>query len=461
MNLIPELVPTSVSSEFKVWFRKVPGWGAPYVSLGSVATNPVQALYTTTNRSFGICGNVFYEITGPGTSAVRGILPSPTNQNYYSFASSGQQVLIACGFTMYVFDLMANTLAPVTTPPGQAISQVCFIDGFFIGHPTGNNNAFYISSFYDANTWSTLDFALEEDPDFVIAIAALHRSLWLFGEDHIEVYVDSGSASFPFTRDPSSYIERGCAAAASVAKLDNTLFWLGADERGAGIAYRANGYLPERISTHSEEKAWASYSTIADAQAYPYQLEGHEYYRVDFPTAKATWLYDVASALWHERALWVPNQQQYIADTARYHTYNLMLNKHLVGDYQTNSVYALDQSLFAQDQNLIRWLRRTPALATKGLSTTYDELELLMQTGDIGQMSPGSEPQVMMRYSDNFGQTWSNELTCGTGEQGNYDKRVLWDGVGDGRRRVFEVYGSDPSPTEIAGAWLNANLGTG
>lgn len=461
MNLIPEIVPSSAASEFPVWFRKAPGWGAPYVTLGPVATNPIQAMYTTTNRSFAVCGNVFYEITGPGASINRGILPAPINQSYYSFASSGAEIVIASGGTMYVFNLTSNALAPVASPPGQAISQVCFIDGFFIGHPTGFNNAFYISNFYDANTWNPLNFALEEDPDFVISIAALHRSLWLLGEDHTEVYVNSGDADFPFKRDPSSYIERGCAAAASVVNLDNTLFWLGGDTRGPGIAYRANGYLPQRISTHSEEGAWQSYSTIADAQSYSYQQNGHEYYRLDFPTAGATWLYDVSSQLWHERGLWLPGTGQYLADTARFHTYNLILNRHLVGDYQSNQIYALDTSLYAQNTNAIRWLRRTPAIAAKGLNTTFDEFELLMQVGDIGQMAAGSEAQVMARYSNDYGRTWSNEMTQGQGALGNYDKRVLWDSLGEGRRRVFEVYGTDPAPTEIAGAWLNASAGTG
>jgi hypothetical protein len=461
MNLIPELTPTSVDSEFRIWFRKAPGWGAPYVTLGNNANNPIQELFTTNNRSFGICGNAIYEITGPNATINRGTLPAPVNQTFFSLSSSGREICIATGGVPYIFNLNTNLLAAATAPPPVNLSQVVFIDGYFIGKPTGFNNAFYISNFYDGNTWNSLNFSQEEDPDYTISIATLHRSLWLLGEDHIQVYVDSGNASFPFTQDPSSYQEIGCIATQSPTNLDNTLMWLGGDQRGPAIAYRANGYVPTRISTHSEEKAWQSYPSVTGAIGSSYQQQGHLYWRLDFPEPGATWLYDVSSGVWHERGLWNPGTNSYLADTARYHTYNSTLNKHFVGDYASNKIYTYDLGIYHQDTHPLRWERITPAVAVKGLDTAYDQLEFLMQTGDIGSMAVGSEPMVMLRYSDDFGQTWSDEMEQGLGKQGNSDKRVLFDSLGSGRRRVFDFYGSDPCPTEIAGAWLSADVGTG
>jgi hypothetical protein len=71
--------------------------------------------------------------------------------------------------------------------------------------------------------------------------------------------------------------------------------------------------------------------------------------------------------------------------------------------------------------------------------------------------TPGYDPQVMLRFSDDGGHTWSNEHWTSMGKIGQYYKRVIWRRLGMTvklRDRVYEVSGTDPVKIAIMGAEL-------
>jgi hypothetical protein len=71
--------------------------------------------------------------------------------------------------------------------------------------------------------------------------------------------------------------------------------------------------------------------------------------------------------------------------------------------------------------------------------------------------APGYNPEVMLRWSDDAGHTWSNEHWSPVGKIGNYQHRVFWRRLGMTlklRDRVYEVSGTDPVKTVIMGAEL-------
>src|SRR5207248_11762305 len=103
---------------------------------------------------------------------------------------------------------------------------------------------------------------------------------------------------------PSGVVEVGSAAQSSPLRADNSLFWIAADERGGGMAYRANGYSPQRISNHAVEAAWQSYGTISDCISYAEQRAGHTFLHFYFPSANKSWRYDVSLGMWHEINFW-------------------------------------------------------------------------------------------------------------------------------------------------------------
>jgi hypothetical protein len=69
----------------------------------------------------------------------------------------------------------------------------------------------------------------------------------------------------------------------------------------------------------------------------------------------------------------------------------------------------------------------------------------------------GANPQVMLRWSDDGGHTWSNEHWRSMGRIGETGRRVLWRRLGMTmklRDRVYEISGTDPVKIAIMGAEL-------
>lgn len=74
--------------------------------------------------------------------------------------------------------------------------------------------------------------------------------------------------------------------------------------------------------------------------------------------------------------------------------------------------------------------------------------------------APGYDPEVMLRWSDDGGHTWSNEHWRSMGKIGQYGYRTIWRRLGMTtklRDRVYEVSGTDPVKIAIMGAELQVS----
>jgi hypothetical protein len=412
-------------------------------------------------RTFAVAGNTFYELLTPTTYVARGTLSE--GDSPVSMISNSAQIVVLADGEGWLFTLVTNTFGRIVAPafPDNATSLTS-LDTYFVTL-RGGTNQFFISSPLDGAAWSGLDFGSSEEPDNAVAVASSHLYLWIFGQTSTVIFQDTGNTSQTFQRVPGSQIEQGCGAANSVVVLDNTLFWLGDDSRGPAIVYRADGFLPTRISTHALEYAIQQYARIDDAIAYSYQESGHLFYVLHFPTAKdgrgATWAYDVATAMWHERGWWDTSNGYYTAHRARYHAFNF--NQHLVGDYTNGNIYQLALTCADDDGNPLRWLRRAPHLNDEQNWIFYSSFQLDMQVGGgLDGGIQGSSPGVVLRYSNDGGFTWSNDLWASSGKIGEYATRVIWRRLGRSRNRVFEVSGSDPvAELCLTGAYLDAGRG--
>jgi len=415
---------------------------------------PVRGVFRTQGRLFAVGGGKFCEVLQSGQVNAYGDV---TQFGPVYMASNGIQVCLSVGGKGYIFDLKTNTFSQINAEgfPDQA-GALAVIDTYFIVL-AGDTNQFFISGPLDGTSWSGLDFSSDEEPEDAVTLAELHNYLWIFGENTIVIYEDSGDANFPFSRMAGGQIETGCAAPQSVATLDNTLFWLGADERGTAVAYRADGLLPTRISNHGLEERWQSYATVADAISYSEQRKGHAFFVIHFPTADETWAYDAATQAWHQRGSWDATQGKYHAAISRFHTF--CFGEHITGDYEEPYLY-VNSPDYADDNGApLRWLRSAPHLAKETKRMFYARLDLDMQMAEA--LPDGTAGTVVLRYSDDGGQTWSSELYDTTGALGEYLTRVYWTRLGASRNRVFELSGSDPVPYLcLVNAYLELTEGT-
>jgi hypothetical protein len=375
-------------------------------------------------------------------------------------ASNGTQILIVDGVSGYLINVQTATLTQISDPDfPNGVKRCTYQDGYFIVTGLANSQAFYINqTAYDGAAWDALDFASAEgSPDTTIGVISDHRELWLFGANSVEIWTNTGSQDFPFQRSGNSFIEHGCASASTIAKADNTVFWLGSDDRGSGIVWRANGYTPQRISTHAVETAMSGY-VLSDATAFTYQQEGHIFYVLTFPTSNKTWVYDAATQLWHERA-WIEPLSG-VLKRWRANCSVFFNGEHIVGDFENGNYYSLDSNTYTDNSEPILRRRRTATLENLQTRQFYTTLQVDMETGVGTATGQGADPKLMLRYSNDGGHTWSNEKLATVGKTGEYGARAKFDRLGAGRNRLWEISMTDPVKFSVIGAVLYADSGT-
>jgi hypothetical protein len=485
INLFPEVIPEG---------GKEPGFlnRAPGLKLQrSVGTGPIRALWShQTNGAdfYVVSGTEVYKMTSLTATPVK--LGDVADGGPVSIADNGTQLFFACNGPSYIYNEATNEFKQITDPDFPGAATVGYLDGYFVFNEP-NSQRIWVTALLDGTSIDPLDFASAEgSPDGLVAVNIDHREAWLFGTDSVEVWYDVGGTDFPLQRIQGAFNEIGCVAAFSIAKLDNSLYWLGTDARGQGIVYKANGYAGQRVSTHAIEYAIAQYGNISDALAYTYQQEGHGFYVLTFPSANATWVYDAATQAWHERA-------GLVNGAFTRHRSNCQCNfggETVVGDFENGNIYTFDLDVYSDNGQAQKWLRSWRALPTgqnnlkrtahhslqldaetgvglNGLTNdtnvflvTEAEDNLITESGDFILSSitqiPIEPPQAMLRWSDDGGHTWSSEHWTSMGRIGEYGHRTIWRRLGMTlklRDRVYEVSGTDPVKIAIVGAELQAS----
>ena len=328
-----------------------------------------------------------------------------TKKGPISIADNGTTAVIVDGKYGYTLDLASSVIARIDNDAFYGADRVGFIDGYFIFNKP-DTQQFYISGLY-GTTFDGLDFASAEGaPDLLVSLIVDHREVWMFGETSTEVYYNSGNADFPIERSQGAFIEHGCAAAQSVAKLDNTVFWVGKDANGNGTVWRANGYTPQRISTHAIEYAFQSYSQINDAIAYTYQQDGHAFYMLTFPQAKKTWCYDVSSGAWHERAWRNTTTGEFERHRSNWHIF--FNGTHVVGDWEDGRIYALDSEYYTDDGDPLVSVRTAPVVTASPKRLFHSCLTLEIEEGMGLQVSDVN--YAIIEEDGDYIVTESNEL---------------------------------------------------
>lgn len=479
VNLFPEIM--AEAGKEPAFLQRAPGLQL----LANMGTGPIRGMHQLGTHGYVVSGSVLYRVETDWTTVTIGPI---SGAGPVSMADNGYQLFIAANPDGFIYDSLADTLVQIIDPDFPGAVTVGFLDGYFVFNEP-NSQRVWVTSLNDGTLVDPLDFASAEgSPDELISLIISNREAWLFGTNSVEVWYNAGSPDFPLARIQGAYNELGCAARYSVAKMDNSVFWLGADNRGTGIVYKAKGYSGERISTHAVEWQVQKYANIDDAIGYTYQQDGHSFYVLLFPSANATWVYDVATGAWHERAGWMDNQ--FVRHRSNCQMFFNGAN--IVGDYQNGNIYGFDLTKYDDNGDVQKWLRSWRALPTGANNlkrTTHHSLQLDAETGiglngysvfdpddyltaesgsrldaengdnlvvGIGVVI-GANPRVMLRWSDDGGHTWSNEHWRTMGRIGEWGYRVFWRRLGMTmklRDRIYEISGTDPVKIAILGAEL-------
>lgn len=267
------------------------------------------------------------------------------------------------------------------------------------------SNQFQISNLFDASTWLPINQSgISLMQDEVISFVVSQRLLWFLGRKRTIPYYNTGQL-FPFSALPGVFVEKGSGATFATVRLDNSIFWIEADERGWATAQRGTGYTPTRISNHGVENEWNKLPNgVSDFIGWTYAEEGHSFWILYSPSAGKTWAYDVNTALWCHRAYL--NQTTGVLEAHLGQCHAFAFGKNLVADRKSGNIYWMSINNLNDNGARIVRIRRSPAIAKEHEWLKHDKLEVLLESGLLSNLVGPAPYPVTITLPDAVGNPW-------------------------------------------------------
>lgn len=431
-----------------------------------------RGLYTcSTGELFAGAGNRLYFIDSG--FVFHEVCPINDGLNPLTMIDNGRKLIVATGETGvgYQIDIVSKAVETIDANFLGAVGAG-YVDGFLVFTQPSTKN--WYSSLLNVTTFDPLYIAAKTGrPDLLQSLIVVHRETWLIGTKTTEVWYDAGAPLFPFAETAGVFIEHGTVAPYSVVSHGLQIFWLSQDKDGRAIVVMVASYEAKRISTYAIENELSKYDYIGDAIGQIYQVEGHVFYMLTFPSADKTWVFDMMEGLWHEET-WTDgdgNEHRHRACAVAY-----AYGHHVALDWQTSQLYFMDLNVVDDDWAPIVCRRGFPHLNKDSNRISYPSFIAEMQVGTI----PGGvqyidqyafnddfnsdfdirgpdiyyplDPKISLRYSDDRGASWSNPIEQTIGKSGQYLTSIQWNRLGMGRDRVFELFWALPCKTALNGA---------
>lgn len=403
VNYYPVLDQSGGKSEISLY--PTPG----YTSFVTTSGTEVRGCFSWNNIGYKVVGNTLYSVTATGTKATIGTLS--TTSGRCQFVANSTQILVIDGTYGYVYTISTGSFAQVTDPDFP--STPVFVDyqdgfAFLVALHADGNYRIYFSNTSDFTAWTATDVLTPtSSADQARACLFVKEQLHIFSDLSLEIYYNNNGT---FERRPLSSLRYGIAAQYSAVRVDESIIYLTRDELGRGFIARYEQDQIKAISTEAITYQINTYTRIDDAFAFAMQYQGHIWYVLTFPSASATWVYDITTQSWFEWAS-LSSAVNASAIPGR-HTANCYMNlsgKHIIGDYESGNLYEIKDTLWTS--------------------------------------SPGTAATMMLQVSKDGGHNWSPERLR-TKQIGEYQKRPLWLGLGTARKWMFRLKFADTVNTE-------------
>jgi hypothetical protein len=395
----------------------------------TVGTGPIGGMFSALGYLFVVSGSELYKVDSAKTATLLGNIGAPGNIDMDANTTS---LVVVNEPDAYYYD--GTTFGQITDPDFVALgaNSIEFLDNFLL-FTEPDSDVFFGSDLGSATSFDALNFASAEGaPDNLVGNKVDHRQAILLGLKSIEVWENIGQAGFPFARAANGFIEIGCFNGLTAAKLDQSIYWVANDY----TVRRLEGTTAVRVSTHAIEQ-WLTTVTMGSGRAYDYTQDGHLFYVLTFP--EGTYVYDATTREWAERQTYGLSYWK-----AGHHAQAFGLE--LVGDITSNKIGYLNAHEYTEWGAIQRmeWTYQAVAPESKG-RVFHDRIDLVCDVGVGLTSGQGSDPQVMLDYSDDGGITWLSMPNRSLGPLGQYNVQVSWERAGSSLKpRVFRKAVSDP-----------------
>lgn len=411
---------------------------------------PIRGEFLLGATLYVVAGETLWRLAGDGTKTEIGDILGQRSVIFARNANAPPEVIIVADSTVYHLQNNVLQVYPDNDLPISLVVSATFIgqrivfllsDGRFFWSDVNNAASVVATNFKTA----------EARPDKGVRNVTVGGEMWIQGEETTEIYGLSTDASDPFPRVSGGFIPSGTRSKHATYVGDNNVVWV----NDKGLVVR--GTTAQRISKYGVERDIQSMFDAQTAElieAFGYSQDGHEFYQVS--GTNWTWRHDFSNGTWQKG-------QSIGRERSIRHHYCRAFDKHMVGDFYAAKLYQMKFDVFDESGGELTLGIKTPIMDEQGYYILWDSVMIDAELG-VGSgtdtAAPEYNPRMMLTWSDDAGNTWSNERERPLGRQGNWKGRVMFNQLGQSKEqgRMFNIRISAPVKKTILQAKARVRL---
>lgn len=421
------------------------------------------------NRCFAVVDDTLYELHKDGSATSRGALPnsiSCTHPVYFCVNSNNQLGIFdggstACFMDDYTFVTNNGTLiGNIFDMDANTLSE---IDSINFPNQSDNIGRVYWSASNDMSAWTGGDvFTPTFEADAVRKVVPFREDLYTFGDNTIELYLNSGVT---FERRQGTALSYGLLATHSTAVYVNGIIFLGRNSSGGQPAvYQLTAdYTIQQLSPNSITSQLGKYDSLEDCIGYlQYAMDGNVFYHLHVPSAQKTFVYNQLNSEWQVRRSTKPFQNNDGSTDQGMFRGFCHVNwdgASLFGDFYSGKIFKEDAKVFTEGGLPVLRERTTMIYTDEYRPFSVDCIEIDLTSGCGATTGQGSDPHLMFTVSKDRGNTYVNERLIPVGALGKYAQRTRIYSLGTETNWSFRISISDPVGLAITGAIAKGSLG--
>ena len=383
--------------------------------LGPVRSEP----FVNSGFVYVVSGSTLYRADENGVVETLGVVNGSGRAKLAANSVPGDnQILILNGSGVgYTYTNAAGVVAISDADFFNSSSVTVLDERFWLARD--GSNEFFGSDQSDGTSYNPLTFgSADESPDDVVAVVQKKSALWVIGNEKTEYFQRFDDTTFPLRAVKGGTKEYGTLNVDTVAEVNDYWAFL-ADDRTVRIM---NGtQLTELSDLDFQLKIKGNgtatlpgFTTIDDAYGFFVDGPVHSIYYLTFRTEGYTIGFDIKTGMSHRReseglGYWRVN------GSAKFGT------EIICGDSVEGKLWKLDTSNRTENGTLIRTKLVTPSISFPH-NVTISDIEIDMEVAQTDD--PTADPQVMVYYTKDGGNTWIQKGNISVGKYGNHGFRA-------------------------------------
>lgn len=402
-----------------------------------VGSGPINGIWqqegSIGDRWLILSGEILYAYDGTSLKEL-GTLPGTDNA---CFAGNILKALIVRDGLVYSTD--GTNLLHVAMPDNVAVASVACIDSVFLLSVKDDQVFYWMTP--EQTVPDPLSFAsAERTPDPIRAIAVASDEIWFLGGSSVEVWSETGNQDAPYQRIAGRVYAEGCAETHTVCVSSHQGFpcimWV-TDKRTVVLAQGQ----PNKVSNSTIEEALRNAGPM---KAWMFRSNKDTFYVLS--CSSWTYAYDLNTGSWAKwdsfgKAYWRAQNGLQVID----HVY--------AGDTESGKIFSLDDDISDDGDPIVREV--SGFVPIQGKYVSCDSINVRVNSGY--SKSYVENPVLEVRFSDDYGVTWSDYFQIPLGYKGQYLTDVTLRSLGTMYRpgRDFEFRFSEKDRFRIDYATIN------